>query len=613
LSAFKQRVPVELFGRMNFPVITERPYSLSLGPHTFYWFSLEPKPAPVAAGSASGTPSRPATLEVAGHWQQVFDGKSRSALEGLLPDYLRLQRWFAGRNKTIKFVTFKETLPVSVPGAGHAFLTFAQVEYVQGDTEVYLIPLAFATGAEAERVRRDFPAFVVAELNVSRGRQSGVLHDAIGSRAFCEALLGLILRRRRIGGVHGGAEAMRMPMLRRIEDQPGRLEVTARLERNNSLVVYGDKIVLKLFRRLADGVNPELEIGRFLTGKEFSCSPPLAGALEYAGTDDTRCTLAVVNGYIHGSRTAWEYTLDALGRYYDRAVTRVAQGHSAPATPAGAVKLLDQGIPAVISEEIGTYLESARVIGVRAAELHLALASDPDNSDFAPESFTPSYQRALFQSMRNVAVQNLRLLRKQIKTLPPELLAPAQRVAELEPAIIQRLRALFGHRITARRIRIHGDCHLGQMLWTGRDFVFFGFEGDPLAPVSERRIKRSPLRDVAAMMRSFHYAACAGLHQHAARGSILQENLPRFESWARFWNQGVSLAFLRAYVQRLDKSELLPGDETELRVMLQAYLLNQMLGELGCELNSRSDRLQVPLQGILYLAGESASPGAPAA
>ena len=184
----------------------------------------------------------------------------------------------------------------------------------------------------------------------------------------------------------------------------------------------------------------------------------------------------------------------------------------------------------------------------------------------------------------------------------------------MRPAIIQQFRRLFDHRIAAQRIRIHGNLHLGEVLWTGKDFVFLDFEGSITTPISERSIKRSPLRDVAGLVRSFHYAAYAGLSQHGERGNV---HLPPFESWAQYWSEGVSAVFLKAYFQRLGKSALVPAGKLELRAMLQAYLLNRMLRELNRELRTHSDKLKIPLQGILYLVGETipspAADGAPAA
>ena len=255
-------------------------------------------------------------------------------------------------------------------------------------------------------------------------------------------------------------------------------------------------------------------------------------------------------------------------------------------------------------ESIGTYLESARLLGVRTAELHLTLASESEDRTFAPEPFTSYYQRSLFQSMRNLAVESFWQLRKQLKTLPPEILPLAQRALELKPAVIQQFRRLFEHRLTAQRIRIHGNLQLGEVLWTGKDFVFLDFEGSIATPISERGIKRSPLRDVAGLVRSFRHAAYAGLSQHGERGNV---HLPPFEAWAQYWSDGVSAVFLKAYFQRLGKTGLYPAGETELRAMLQAFLLNRMLRELNRESGAGPDKLKIPLLDILHLVGEPPS------
>ncbi len=335
-------------------------------------------------------------------------------------------------------------------------------------------------------------------------------------------------------------------------------------------------------------------------------------------------TLAVAKVFVPHAKNGWKFTLDAITRYYDRVFADAAQGHNPSATPAvGPLKPVHHYPTAEAAEHVETYLESARLLGERTAELHLALASGEEGGEFFPEPMTPHYLRGTFQSMRFLAVQNLRLLRKQIKSLPPELAPVAQQVADLEPAILQRYRRLVEQNFEARRIRIHGDLHLGQVLWTGRDFVFLDFEGNATKPISERRLKRSPLRDVARMLRSFHHAAYAGFHQQVDLGVIARENLTRFEPWVRHWNVTVSREFLQAYFRGLEKSELLPRDEEKLRVMLLAYLLNQVMDELGCELRRHSDNVRAPLRAIIFLmeeplpplaaGGAAASPPAPAA
>lgn len=605
LSAFQQTTPIELFGRSEFPVVNERPYFLSLGPHAFYWFSLEPKFARAQVQPSPDTPVRLPAIALTHRWDEVLTGRYAFEMKEILPDYLRAQPWFKGKSKTMKFLTIKEAFPINWPGGAEARLAFLQVDYVDEDTEMYALPLAFACGTEADGLRQHSPGEIIAELNLAAPAQSGILYDAFGSPDFCAALLDMIWRARRVKTAQGGIEPLRLAGWRGIMGlSPPPKPSAARIEQNNSSVVFEDKLILKLFRRLEPGLNPELEVGRFLNRHSFPHCQTVAGGLEYLSAAGSRFTLGVVHAFIPSATNAWDFTLDALSRYYDRVITWVAQGQSAAVPLSEPVQLLQPDFPAHVAETIGTFLESARLLGMRTAELHRVLASDPLDKNFAPEPSTPHHRRAVFQSMRNRAAQTLRLLRRQLNTLPPETQSLAQRVVDLEPAIIQCCRALCDQPLSASRLRLHGDCRLGQVLWTGKDFVFIDFEGDSFMPISERRLKHSPLRDVATMLRSFHFAAAVGLDQHVERGSILPENMLRFQSWLRYWNLWVSVAYLKAYFQAIGGARILPENEEALRVMLRAFLLDRTLHELACELRGGGGRLEIPLSGILFLLHE---------
>jgi maltose alpha-D-glucosyltransferase/alpha-amylase len=607
LTRFKQLVPVELFGRTEFPEIHEQPYFLSLGPHNFYWFSLEPKFAHLRHEPTPAASAKYPVLAFDERWQEVLADKTSSELKEILPGYLNHQPWFAGKFRTIKLLAIRENIPVPLSRGEEAAVIFLQVDYVGGDTEFYALPLAFATGEEMTMLRQNSPRRIIAEMNSADPALGGVLYDALNGAEFCAALLELLWNRRSLTGERGEIETLRSPALREVINN-GELPKPSQTvnDASNSLVQYGDKLIFKLFRRLEPGMNPELEMSRFLTEKEFPHAPVLCGGVEYRGTDGAT-TLAVAKAFVPAAENVWDFTINALGRYYDRVITWVAQDHSAPALPSDLVKLLKQEIPAEVPERIGTYLESARLLGVRSAELHLVLASDSENPDFAPEPFTSHYRRGLFQSMRNLAVANLRALRRQVKTLAPEIASLAQRVADLESPIIESYRALYQRRIIAKRMRAHGDFHLAQVLWTGKNFVFIDFEGESNVPIGERRLKRTPLRDAATMARSFHYAACVGLDHHVHRGSIAHENRPRFEPWLQYWNLWVTVAYLKAYLQTIGKSGILPDNDEDLDVLLRANLINSAIHELGGELRKRSDRLRIPILGILWLMNESPS------
>jgi maltose alpha-D-glucosyltransferase/alpha-amylase len=598
LSAFKQMMLVELFGRTKFPGITDMPYFLTLGPHNFFWFSIEPKPAATPVVSGTDTPAKLPELAVVEDWQEVLTGSAGARLEVILSSYLKTQPWFSNQSKTVKLVTIKQSFQLPLEDGTVAAIVFLQVEYVEANPELVVLPLALAAHATAGGI---------AQLNLPDGRSLGVLHDAFTLPAFALGLLELVRQRERLRNQHGEIEATRTAALRQIlngDSVP--VPSLHSTPDGNVTVVYGDRVVLKFFRRIQAGINPELEIGRHLTELEFPHSPALLGALEYTDESEVPMTLAVAKTFVPHAMNAWKFTLEAIRRYYEQVFTAIAQGHSPEAPPAiGPLKQMPLYQPHTeVVEHVGTYLESARQLGLRSAELHLALAADDTGGEFSREPMSPQYLRSVFQTMRSRAVQNLRQLRKRLKTLPPDLGPVAQRVIELETVILGHYRQLVEQRFAAGRMRIHGDFHLGQVLWSGRDFVFLDFEGDAHKPISERRIKRSPLRDVARMVRSFHHAAYAGFYQQVELGVIARENLPKFEPWVRHWNRAVSRAYLQAYCERLHGSGLLPVEEDKLRMMLLAYLLNEVMDELGEELQKNSDNVRAPLQAILILTDE---------
>jgi maltose alpha-D-glucosyltransferase/alpha-amylase len=596
LSAFKTMVPVELFGRTKFPVITEAPYFLTLGPHNFYWFSVEPKTAAPGTGTEGGVPAALPVIPATEDWREIFTGRAQLTLESALPGFLRAQPWFPSRSKSMKQATIKEHFPLPLPADAAAELVLVQVDYVDAAPEWYALPLAFASGhAAAAR----HPAGVV-EVTISALAAAGVVHEALGEPAFARAMLELMSRQETLPPGEGGAATARVSPLRPMLDgTPLPAPVLHNPPGGNAAVIFGEKIVLKYFRRISPGLNPELEVGRFLTKLRFSHSPALLGSLEYYDAGRTEMTLAVAKAFVPLGKNVWTFTLEDLGRYYDRVFSATGPGQIPPLPPL--LDLLSPGEPREVAEHIGTYLESARLMGVRLAELHLVLGTGEAGSEFSPEPMTPHYLRGVFQSMRALAAQNLGRLRKQSKALPPELGLAAQTVLEREPAIFHVYQQLLKHNFAARRIRIHGDCHLGQLLWNGRDFFFLDFEGDTTRPVSERRLKRSPLRDVARMLRSFHHAAYAGFHRQVELGGIADENLAKFEPWVRHWNIAVSRAFLQAYCLGLEKSGILPSPPDELRTMLKAYLLNQVMDELGWELAHGGSNVRAALRAVIYL------------
>jgi maltose alpha-D-glucosyltransferase/alpha-amylase len=327
----------------------------------------------------------------------------------------------------------------------------------------------------------------------------------------------------------------------------------------------------------------------------------VAGALEYRRQGMQPVTLGILHGFVPETRDAWSYTLDSLRDYFEQVLVKQVDMGDVELPSKALVSEISVGIPDLAREIIGSYLASAELLGQRTAELHLALTSEPENPDFAPEVFTSFYQRSIYQYMRNLSGQVLLLLKKRLTHLSADTRQLAQAVLNRQEQLMESFKSVLNLKITGQRTRCHGDYHLGQVLYTGKDFIIIDFEGEPARPMSERRMKRSPLRDVAGMLQSFNYAVTLARRNELESGMVRPENLPLMEQWSQFWYGWVSVAFLNSYLVTAADATFLPKTTQELQVLLDAYLLEKATYELGYELNSRPDWAEIPLQRILQL------------
>ncbi len=598
LSALKGMKPIEIFGWTEFPAIGEEPYPITLAPHSFYWFALKSE-APSEPMEPAGEPAIPAIAEVK-DWQDMLGGKRRQSLESAIAARLPAQGWFQ-RPGGVKSLSLTEVIPF--PDGTESCLALALAESTEGDSMTLLLPLAFSPPARAGQVLEKSRSSAFARIEL-RGQETGegIVHDALLDPAFTGAILQAIARRRRFRG-HGG-ELLASPrrLLRRYQEDGSVPEgfPIQKLEKNNSCVIYGDRLVLKLFRNIQEGVNPDFEIGCFLTDEVgFPNVPPLVGSLEYQPAKGERTTLGVLHGFVPNEGDAWEYTLDSLGRYFERVLTgQVQDTPEAVAVPSEPIlNLAEKEIPPLAYETIGTYHPMVHLLGRRIAELHLALASRPKEPDFAPEPFTALHQRSHYQSMRNLTGRVLQVLRKRASGLPGSAPEDARKVLGIEGEILKRFWTLHQRKLTGLRIRCHGSLHLKKVLRTGKDVMFIDFKGEPDRLPGERRLKRSPLRDVASMLRSFHYAAYTALHGNPA--ATRREDLATLEPRARVWNFWVSTVFLKSYFEAAGGSPILPASLEERRDLLYLYYMEKLISELGHELATHPERVIIPLKGIL--------------
>ncbi len=428
-------------------------------------------------------------------------------------------------------VQLAEVMPL-ISGRSIAYIALAQINFATGEPQKYVLPLGLASGQDAEYVAG--AAITDLQTTDPEGASATVtIYDATFDPAFTLGLLDAIRKEETIRSAAGEIAAWRTPVFATLDGDADKLAPSVMgAEQSNTSIRYGDRLILKLFRRLEGGTSPELEFGRYLGAKGFASTPPLAGAIEYRGGSVEPLTLAILQGFARNQGDAWSYTLQTLEGYFEKAMART-QGSEAP-VPQGqhVLDLSTVALPDSMEQLAGDYIASARLLGERTAQLHLALGEGSDDKAFAPEPFTPAYQQAIFQSMISLTEQVFGLLRDRLGDLPEATRREAEALLAREGNVRERFEPFNARDISALRTRVHGDYHLGQVLYTGSDFMIIDFEGEPVRTLAERRQKHSPLKDMAGMLRSFSYAAFSGMFSYVESHSVKdKEALTRLEAW----------------------------------------------------------------------------------
>jgi maltose alpha-D-glucosyltransferase/alpha-amylase len=578
LSRFSGCRLIEVFSRNPFPTIKKSRYVLALGPHSHYWFVLQPQ-------SERRRLEKKRTLPIVYGQPELptlLSGRERLRIENeILPKYIGNCRWFGAKARNLRHMRVLEQTTMSSE-TDTAMFWFVEVSYLDAPNETYALPVKIASGDRARAISQSAPHAVIARFD---GDES-ILFDAVWDADFRERLFRLMLDRQRASGKNGNLVGTTSQRLGEFAIVPPSHVLGA--EQSNSSMLFEDKFFLKLYRKLEDGVNPDVEITRFLTERaHFANVPAFRGAIEYRRGKSAPMVVCLLQDAITSEADAWTMTLDAVGRYFERVLGRKADLQNRTAPPGA---FLDELIG-------GIYPEKAKLLAQRTGELHLALASAPDDSLFAPEPFNAMAQRSVYQNMRTLLRRTFELLEKKIDNLPENFRAEAHEVLGAEEQILEREKRLLNRKTNAAKIRIHGDYHLGQVLYTGKDFVILDFEGEPARALSERKLKRSALRDVSAMMRSFQYAAYSALWQRAMRA----EDVPFLERWADFWYRQMSSVFLQSYLQTTAGAMFVPQNSGDLQIMLEAYLLDKAVYEIGYELNNRPDWVVIPIRGVKHI------------
>jgi maltose alpha-D-glucosyltransferase/alpha-amylase len=616
LSAYKGSVLVEMLGRTSFPPVGDLPYLLTLPSFGFYWFRITANAeVPVWHQEGASLQDRPTLVLFDGWttffrervmpWRMGMADRMRAQFElDTLPRFVETQRWFASKGTTVERARVTD-YAMWEQGELSYMLPIVKLDGM-AEESTYFMPLALAwEDSEEDRVTCLTPA---ALAKIRQQANVGVMGDAFYDPDFCRALVASIGSGKELPSNAGRMVFAPTAVFSQHASDIAEMTVSRpSAASSNTVVTLNETLFLKGYRRLRDGLNPELEMGRFLTevARYPNCVPVL-GALEYFGKDGSVITLAMVQGYVANQGDGWDNTLGYVERFLEEMRTDT--------TTVG-------GVPA--NEAHGGWLARAATLGQRTAELHLALAIRSGDAAFDPEPLTAADIAGYRQRAAAEAARTIELLRERGAALPALVQDDARAVLAMQAALQSRIGATTSAQATAPgaglgspansgiaagalsgtgstsgslgiKTRYHGDYHLGQVLVTGNDFVIIDFEGEPARTFEERRTKSSPLRDVAGMLRSFNYVRWTALRRVAQSPA----ELDKLEPAVREWEMATREAFLVAYSQTMAAAPHAVPVDLEL---LALFELEKSLYELRYELNNRVDWAQVPLQGVIAL------------
>jgi maltose alpha-D-glucosyltransferase/alpha-amylase len=474
LHTLEGMVPVEMLGYVEFPVITRQPYRLTLAPYGFFWLELHKAAEPIPELPREElTESR---LNLRTGWAPLFEGSARSQLESvILPEYLVKQRWFAGQSRTIESIRVLDWVAGRTVNAA---LCSVAVQYSNTSVETYSIFIAAAVGKKLEDIMTNSPNAVMSTIRTSEG--DGVIFDGLCDPDVYAALIAFVRDGREITTSHGVIHGVPSGVHRE-----------------------GEEFTLKVFRRWETGVNPDVEITRYLTEvMHFDGIAPFAGTVEYANQDVPPTVVGMLQVRVPNEGDGWTWTLEELERYFEScAPITFPPGHTIEGT-ADFFELSEQATSSFARDHVGIYLDSAAALGRRTAQMHLALAAPSDDPAFSPEPASADDLRLLVAEMRKHAAQVFDVLKGSVSQFPDDLVETAGLVLARRRQIMEGFAQLDGRPIRALRTRIHGNYALGQVLRVKSDYIITDFDGEPVRSLSERRAKQSPLKDVAGMLRS---------------------------------------------------------------------------------------------------------------
>ena len=591
LSEFKGYRPVEIFSRNKFSRIKNKAYKFPVQFKNYFWFELQ---KPLTKEEKEYTELSYKFDITAALWNRMNES-TLGSLKKLLLEYAQKSRWFRGKSRKIRSIEIKEMLPLNLDKLNAYFVIF-ETYYVEGKNEFYIIPLCIAQGEEITDIKINNPESVISEIIIDG--HDGLLFDAAYKKTVRDAVFKLILQRSKLKNKQSeivGLPGKKLSTKVNKEQLPLPSKVL-NAEQSNTSILYDNRFFFKLYRSPEEGKNPELEIIKTLTDKtSFRSFPTYSGSLEYRMPDSDSMSIGILVDFIHNEGNAWEFVQNSIERFFDRVMTQkdeLIQTDLVQTDTISAPETKEK-----TNELIGHFfLEMVELLGKRTAEMHIALASVKDTSEFKEEPFSLLYQKSLYQSFRTLVKRTM----TQIKSARKSLKAPQKKllnsITEKENILLAHIKqTLEDKKIHTSKIRVHGDYHLGQVLFTGKDFTIIDFEGEPTRSLTARSLKHCPFKDVAGMLRSFHYAIYMGQIETVNKFPGHDEYLM---TWLEIWYQRVKDAFVSSYLKTAGNASFIPKEQRQIDDLIMVYTLEKAIYEIDYELNNRPDWLYIPLNGI---------------
>ena len=590
LSEFRGAVPVELIGGAPFPPVGDLPYMLTLPAYGFFWFLLAPEAdAPKWHVLAPDPLPEFVTLTApGGRIDRALEGRELQNFERYaLPEFLRHQRWYAGKGTKIR-----RTSAVSlgaIDGEPNQLLV-ATVETDEGPQR-YFLPVSMLWGEQNLTFGAPKLSYTIAK--VRNGPHLGALLDACHDERFVGDLIGAI----RAGGeLRADGATLRFASTELFRS----LDLSAGIhplggEQSNVSVLIGEAAMLKMYRRLREGEQPEIEVARFLTEVAgYKNTPPFYGSAEYRPKDAPPVGLAAVFGFVRNQGDAWSVVLDALERHLDEFAFMPHDDAAASPAPDGAP-------PPSPEADFPYPLSLGAILGKRTGELHAAFAAPTDDPAFAAETIGEADLTGWAAHTREETDRALATIASALPTLPESVRADADTLLAARETLRARIAAIGSYAGFGRKTRVHGDFHLGQVLVAQDDVMIIDFEGEPQRELAERREKNSGLVDIAGMLRSFDYAAWAALDRLAARHGQVDERVRRR---ALLWRDQATKDFLGAYWLAVGPADVVPPEPGARAALLDLFKIRKASYEIGYETANRPAWLSIPVRGLLDLLGE---------